>query len=54
MVSRGFAIASLVVIGVIIADILTHPQGTSAALGATQYVTQPAYNALLGQPGKQS
>lgn len=42
------ALASLVVVGVIIADILTHPTGTQAAANATSTITKPAFNALLG------
>ncbi len=48
--ARIAAIASLVVVGVIIADLVVHASGTAQVLGATQYVTQPAFNALLGKP----
>lgn len=48
MVGRIAAIASLVVIGVVIADILTHPQGTAAASQGIVGVEKPALNALLG------
>jgi hypothetical protein len=50
--ARVAAIASLVVIGVIIADLVKNAAGTSQVLGATSYVTQPAFNALLGQPSQ--
>ncbi len=48
---RGSAIAALVglvITGVIIADILTHPQGTQAAANAISTVAKPSFNALLG------
>jgi hypothetical protein len=48
--ARLAAIASLVVVGVIIADILIHPAATAQVAGSTQYITKPAFNALLGQP----
>jgi len=48
--SRLAAIASLVVIGVIIADLVTHSAGTAQVAGSTQYIEKPALNALLGQP----
>jgi hypothetical protein len=48
--ARFASIASLVVIGVIIADILTHPQGVKAASSGITGVVRPSLNALLGQP----
>jgi hypothetical protein len=48
--ARLVAIGSLVVVGVIIADILIHPQGTAAASTGAQGIEKPALNALLGQP----
>jgi hypothetical protein len=42
------AIAFAVIGGVIIADVLIHPQGTTAAGNAAIGVTVPAYSALLG------
>lgn len=48
--SRIVAIGSLVVIGVIIADILIHPSGTAAASSGAVGIEKPALNALLGQP----
>ena len=48
--SRIVAIASLVVVGVIIADILIHPTGTAAASKGAVGIEQPALNALLGSP----
>jgi hypothetical protein len=48
--TRVAAIASLVVIGVIIADVLIHPQGTAAASQGAVGIEKPALNALLGAP----
>ena len=48
MIGRIAAIASLVVVGVIIADIITHPAGTAAASSGIVGVEKPALNALLG------
>jgi hypothetical protein len=48
--ARVAAIASLVVIGVIIADLVAHPAATAQIAGSSQYITKPAFNALLGQP----
>lgn len=48
MVARGFAFASLIVIGVVIADVLIHPTGTAAASKGIVGVEKPALNALLG------
>lgn len=48
---RGSAIAAgitLLITGIIIADILTHPTGTQAAGNAVATVAKPSYNALLG------
>ena len=42
------AAAILVIWGVILADILIHPEGTKAAFGGVQKVLTPTYNALLG------
>lgn len=39
-----------VIFGIIIADILIHPQGSQAAGTAIASVTKPAQNALLGYP----
>jgi hypothetical protein len=49
MATRIFAIGSLVVVGVIIADIIIHPTGTAAASAGAVSVEKPALNALLGQ-----
>jgi hypothetical protein len=48
MVGRIAAIASLVIVGVIVADILIHPAGTAAASSGIVGVEKPALNALLG------
>lgn len=39
---------SLVVVGVIVADILIHPQGTQAAANGVASILTPTYIALLG------
>jgi hypothetical protein len=46
------AIATLVVGGVIIADILTHPAGTAAASSGVANIWGSSINGLLGQPSK--
>lgn len=48
---RGSTIATVmlaIVSGIVIADVLIHPQGTLAAGAAANDVTVPAYAALLG------
>jgi hypothetical protein len=52
---RVFALATLVITGVIIADILTHPGGVNAASSGFNTLTQNSFNALLGggNPGGQ-
>lgn len=46
--SRFFALAALVVGGIIVADVLTHPQGTKAASQGIASVVTPSEQALLG------
>ena len=49
---RFWSLAALVVGGIIVADILIHPQGTQAASTGITGVTTPAFGALLGKaPG---
>jgi hypothetical protein len=48
--SRFFSLATLVVAGIIIADIVTHGSQFSQAMGGLQYVENPAISGLLGQP----
>jgi hypothetical protein len=48
--SQVIGIASLIIVGVIVADILTHPQGTAAASNAATKVWGSSLNALLGKP----
>lgn len=38
-----------VIMGVILADIWTHPNGTNAAANGVVNIEKPTYNALLGQ-----
>lgn len=47
-VTSILGLAALVVTGVIVADILTHPAGTQAAGNAISGIAKPSYNALLG------
>lgn len=47
--SKFISLASLVVVGVIIADIVTHGSQFAQAAGGTQYITNPAFDALLGK-----
>lgn len=49
MGARLAAAFALVVTGVIVADILIHPQGTQAATNGVANILKPSYNALLGQ-----
>jgi hypothetical protein len=46
--SKIFSIAALVVGGIIIADILTHPAGTRAAATGYQHIQTGAIRGLLG------
>jgi flagellar motor component MotA len=48
MGSRVAAAFTLVVIGIIVADILTHPEGTKAAANGLSSILTPTYSALLG------
>lgn len=50
--ARFAALAALVVGGVIIADVLIHPAGTSAASTGAVNIEKPALNALLGSTSK--
>ena len=43
------ALAGLVVVGVIIADFLIHPQGTTAAANGIVAIEKPTFSALLGR-----
>jgi len=47
--SKFFSLATLVVGGIIVADILTHPQGTAAAAKGVSGITGPAIQGLLGK-----
>lgn len=42
-------LAGLVVVGIIVADFLIHPGGTTAAANGLVNITKPAENALLGK-----
>lgn len=42
-------VVGLVITGVIIADFLIHPQGTTAAANGIVAISKPSFNALLGK-----
>lgn len=44
------AVISLFVVGVIIADFLANPPGTTAAANGLVAIEKPGLNALLGKP----
>lgn len=46
------AIGSLIVMGVIAADVLTHPAGTQAAGGALNSILKTSFSAMLGSVPK--
>lgn len=48
---KAFAIGTLVVGGIIFADILSKPAGTQAAAKGVTSILTPSYNALLGKTG---
>ncbi|MBO0838120.1 MAG: hypothetical protein J2P28_21755 [Actinobacteria bacterium] len=41
-------VITLVILGVIVADVLIHPAGTQAAASGLASLVDPTYNALLG------
>ena len=47
--SRIASVVTLIVIGVVVADILTHPAGVKAASSGFSGIEKPALNALLGR-----
>lgn len=47
--ARIASIVSLVIVGVIIADVLTHADGVKAASAGFAGIERPALNALLGR-----
>jgi len=44
------SLIALGIIGIILADFLTHPEGTKAASAGIVNIEKPAGNALLGYP----
>ncbi len=48
MISRVFVLAGAAITGIIVADILIHPAGTTAAGNALVGIEKPTTNALLG------
>jgi hypothetical protein len=51
MFSGFLSLAALVVGGIIVADILTHPSGTAAASSGINGLVTPAIAGLLGSTG---
>lgn len=47
--TSALALLGLVVVGVIIADFLIHPEGTKAAANGIVSIEKPGLNALLGK-----
>lgn len=47
-----FAFATLIVMGIIAADVLTHPAGTKAAGTQLNTLTKTSFTALLGNVPK--
>jgi len=47
-VSRFWSLAALIVGGIMLADILTHPRGTQAAANGLASIVTPTESALLG------
>jgi hypothetical protein len=47
--TTGAALVGLVIVGVILADFLIHPQGTQAAATGLVTIEKPGLNALLGK-----
>jgi len=47
--AKVISVISLVIVGVIIADIVTHGPQFAQAAGGAQYIENPAFDALLGK-----
>jgi len=47
--SKFFSLAALIVGGIIVADVLTHPQGTAAASSGVNTLWKSSVNGLLGK-----
>jgi len=47
--SRFFALATLIITGVIVADVLTHPTGVTAASTGVNKLATSSFSALLGK-----
>lgn len=48
MLVKFFALGTFVVGGIIVADVLIHPQGTAAASAGARSIEVPAIQGLLG------
>lgn len=46
--TTGIGLAGLAIIGIILADILIHPEGTKAAANGIVSIIKPTESALLG------
>lgn len=49
--ARFFTLATFVIAGIILADIIIHPAGTTAASQGVVSIITPSFNALLGGTG---
>lgn len=49
MAGKVASTIALVIFGIVIADILTHPAGVSATSAGITQIEKPTFNALLGQ-----
>lgn len=52
--SKFWSIAGLCVIGIIVADLLTHPSGTKVAFTGVTNLEQGVGNQLLGSPSSKA
>lgn len=50
MLSKGFGIISLVVVGLVAADIFSHPTGTAAAANGFTQIETPVISGLVNAP----
>jgi hypothetical protein len=46
--ARVFAVISMVALGLMLGDVLTHPQGTGVLLGGAEKLSKQTGNQLLG------
>lgn len=48
--TTAVSVIALIIVGVIMADFLIHPEGTTAAANGLVSIEKPGLNALLGKP----